>query len=191
MATAKSADLSMALFDSSYIFNYCIAIFYFIHLMAKSKIKFFWKAQNKEFQSHRFLLYVIWLVSCFGLNRVVPVFNQSTQWLSVAVFLSSLICILYAWEVYFPKSLRNILYLLLGTSTVLWTYYAVCLTQLYPISIPGLLVFGISIHSFIPLMLGIIHYRVLFQKWNFFVLTLSRELLCPLSSSYIFHFNGT
>lgn len=188
IVTAKWVDSSMSLFDSTYIFNYLIALFYFVYLMAVGKMKVFWKAQEKEFQPHRLLLWVIWIISCFALNRVISVFQESTPWLSVTVFLSAVMCIFYAWQEYFSRFLKNIFYLFLGISTVLWTYYAIYLSRLYPVSIPGLLVFGISMHSFIPLLLCITHIRIIYQKWNLFKVPVLTGIALPILFVLYFSF---
>lgn len=167
-------------FEDSFFFNFSIAAFYFLWLMVKGKMKFFWKAQEKEFQPHRILLWLIWLISCFALNKSAKVFNESTLWLSVAIIVSATICLLSAWEELFPKFLQKIFYSLLAASAILWAYYAIYLSWLYPFSIPGLLLFGIGLHSFIPLLLFIMHVRILYQKWNSYPLPILAGIISPL-----------
>ena len=164
----------------SQIVNYLIAVFYLIWLLVTRKMKFFWKAQKKEYQSHRLLLWLVWLVSCFSLNKSIPIFNESAPWLSVAIFLSATACIAYRFENYLTLFFKNTLYLFFGISTVLWLYFAIYLSYLYPISIPAILLFGFSIHSFIPLMLFIAHFRILYQKWKSFKLFILTGLILPL-----------
>ena len=167
-------------FSGLHIVNYLIAIFYSLWLLTAGKMKFFWKAQQKEFQAHRLLLWVIWLVSCFALNRPFPIFNESAPWLSVAISLSVTACIAYRFENYLTLFFKNTLYLFLGFSTILWLYAATYLSTLYPISIPALFVFGFSLHSFVPLMLFITHIRILYQNWKSFKQFILTGLIVPL-----------
>ena len=174
--------------SGSHIVNYLIAVFYFIWLLTTGKMKFFWKAQKKEFQAHRLLLWLVWLVSCFALNRSIEIFNESAQWLSIAIFLSASACIAYRFENYLTSFFKNTLYLFLGISTILWLYFAIYLSNLYPISIPAIFVFGFSIHSFIPLMLFIALVRILYQKWKSFNPFILTGLIVPLLIAVYFSF---
>lgn len=77
--------------------------------------------------------------------------------------------------------LRKVLYFCFGTSTVLWAYYSLYLFWLYPISIPAILFFGLSAHSFIPLILLIAHLKVIKRKWRFFKVPILSGIITPIA----------
>jgi XrtN system VIT domain protein len=177
----QTADNSGFLSDTSFLFSYMVAIFYTIRMSTKGESwLFFWKASNKVYQPHRLLLWFLWLVSCFLFNTAFPIFNESATWLAVAIMVSAGVCILFTWEDSLPRFFRNLLFLFMGTSAVLWAYYAIYLSWLYPVSIIGLVFFGLSIHSFIPLFLCITHFRILSQRWNTYKVSIVTGILLPI-----------
>jgi len=184
--TVNKEDFNSALSDSSFILNYFIALFYSILLLVNGKMRFFWKAQQKEFQPHRLLLWFIWLISCFGLNRLINIFNPSPIWLSVAIFISAGTSILYATEKFFPQFFQKLLYFLLGFSTILWAYYSIYLSRLYPISVLAFIFLGLSFHSFVPLLLLITHLRIIYQNWKKRQAAILAGLLLP--TGFIIYF---
>jgi XrtN system VIT domain protein len=164
----------------SFVSNYMILLFYGAWLLRKGKVEFFWKSQRKEFQPHRRLLWIIGIVSCFTLNRQIPIFNESAPWLTVTIVLSALASLLVTWEALLPRILVKVLYFLLGTSTILWLYFAIYLIPFYPLSVPGILVFGISIHAFIPAIMTFGLARLLFQKWESYRYPILAGIAFPL-----------
>ncbi len=164
----------------TFAINYLIAIGYTIWLLVTGKMRFFWRRQRKQFQTHRLLLWTIWLVSCFALNRVIPIFNPSTLWLSSAVVLTAMTCILFSAARILPLFLRKVLYFCFGASTVLTAYFTIYLCWLYPLSIPFLLFFGLSFHSFIPLILLIAHVKIIIRKWRLFKIPILTGIIAPI-----------
>jgi XrtN system VIT domain protein len=176
--TANSPDF---LFETSFLFSYMVAIFYTIWMSTRGETwLFFWKAKNRLHQPHRLLLWLIWLVSCFSFNKAFPVFHESAPWLSIAILFSAGACIAFTWEESLPLFFRKLIFLLLGASAVLWAYYAIYLSWLYPASIIGLIFFGLSIHSFIPLILCITHFRILSQRWETYKIPILTGILLPV-----------
>ncbi|MEO6283102.1 MAG: XrtN system VIT domain-containing protein [Dyadobacter sp.] len=177
----QSADSPALLFESSFLFSYVIAVFYTIRMSTKGETWFsFWKTKNQIYQPHRLLLWLIWLVSCFSFNTAFPVFHESAAWLSIAIMISAGVCIAFTWEESLTLFFRKLLFLLLGSSSVLWAYYAIYLSWLYPASIIGLVFFGLSIHSFIPFMLCITHFRILSRRWKTYKIPIMAGILLPV-----------
>lgn len=174
-----SSEFGFSLFEN-FILNYVIAIFYTVWLLAAGKMQFFWKKQKVSYQAHRLLLWVIWLVSCFAFNKSMPIFNPSAPWLSTTIVLSGVTCILFSLSRFLSLFMRKILYFSLGTSTVLWTYYSLYLFWLYPISIPAILFFGLSAHSFIPMILLIAHFKIIIRKWRIFKVSILFGIIAPI-----------
>lgn len=139
--------------DTTFWIIYPMAISYCYLLISTNKMYYFWRRQPAEYQHFRFLNWTIWLISCFALNKSLSVFQESTQWLTYYLIIAGASLYLYAFKAFLPKYLQKILYLLLSASAVLFFYFAIYLSLLYPISVIGLLFLGISFHSFVPLVL--------------------------------------
>lgn len=143
-----------------------ISIVYGIYLIAKGKMKVFWKKQPAEFLAYRLLAWQIWIVSCFTLNRFIPVFQESSTWLSVSLVVSCLSNILFYWEAQFSKRFREVLYICLSFSAVLWAYMSIYTLNWYLLGIIGILVLGVGFHIYIPLLLLIAHVKLLKRAWH-------------------------
>ncbi len=169
------------LMQGVFIINFIIAISYTILLFTNGLMYFFKKKDKINSSKHILILWSLWIVSCFALNRNVGVFNESSDWLSVAVCISLIVNCLFAWDEQITnKILRFILYFLLTFSFVLWMYFSIYLIPLYPVSVIGMLFLGVSFHSYIPLILAIALGRILYKKWSLEKRTISLSLLSIL-----------
>lgn len=158
--TRESTDELVAVFTLGISFLY-IAI-----LVFGEKMKAFWRKQATEALPHRMLAWQIWIISCFTLNRSLNVFQESSDWLVVALIVSCLGNILFYWEAQVSKPVRELLYISLAFSTVLWAYFTIYTSVLYPVGLIGILVFGLGFHIFIPLLLLVAHVKLLIRVWN-------------------------
>lgn len=127
--------------------NYLIAIVYFVLLVIQKKLK-----KKSGGRPLMFVLLVLLLVSAWSLNRSIPVFEKSTIGLTVAMVISSIGCLLINYYDNMPKWGKSALMFILGFALAVFIYLSLYLTSLYPISIFGLIGFGISVHSFVPLL---------------------------------------
>ncbi|TDE13172.1 XrtN system VIT domain-containing protein [Dyadobacter psychrotolerans] len=177
---SRNSQESISLISDCFVLNYCIAICYTILLLGTGKLKFIWMRQKREFQLHRLLLGAIWLVSCFSLNVSIQIFCESTAWLSVTIVISLAAMALYAWRSWLLLWQKRLLFFLLGFSTVLWTYYSICLVWFYPFAIPALILLGISVHAFVPLFVVIILNKILFQNWKKYKLFILAGIILPI-----------
>lgn len=143
-----------------------LAISYTVFLFTTKKMKVFWKDQPRESLAYRLLAWQIWCVSCFTLNRAVNVFNDSTDWLSVALVVSCISSILFYWESKFSKNFKEILYIFCAASTVLWAYFVIYTLPFYPVSAMLIAALGLGFHTFVPLFLLIAHVKLLRRVWN-------------------------
>ncbi|TLU98912.1 XrtN system VIT domain-containing protein [Dyadobacter luticola] len=178
---ALQKKLSLPLLEvGSFVITYLVACFYTAWLLAKGKIRMLWKKQPNEFLAHRILLGFIWLVSCFSLNLSMSVFNTSAPWLSAAIIICVLAGVVFTLEEWLPQAVKNVVHFLIASSTVLWCYYALYLIRLYPVSLLALMALGISVHSFIPLLISITYINILVQKWKIYRRYLLAGILAPL-----------
>ncbi|MFN8346232.1 MAG: XrtN system VIT domain-containing protein [Spirosomataceae bacterium] len=140
---------------------YLIAIGYTIHLLIVRKMRPFWSKQPHEGLSHRLLNWWIWIVSCFALNRSFPVFQESADWVCVALVISGALGIMHSGLPLAAARFREVFYFCWGSSLCLWLYFTGYLLWLYPVSFFGLLFFGLGFHTFVPLLLLIAHVKVI------------------------------
>src|SRR6185503_7356629 len=97
----------------------------------------------------------MFLISAYSLNRSMNVFESSVTWLSVSLVVSGSSYILYSIFSRLPNWTRQLLVLISGFSFVLFTYMTIYLLPMYGIGLAGFIVFGISLHVFIPLLFAV------------------------------------
>lgn len=105
---------------------------------------------------YRLVKLVLLLISAYALNREMEVFAASPLWFSIVLVVLS---INYLASVLFEKMpawFRYLSFFLFGIALILFGYLAIYLLPLYFISIPGLLMLGVSIHTFVPLLFCIV-----------------------------------
>ena len=179
-------NLDTGIGGASFWLIYSMSIAYSLVLLTGKKMRVFWKKQPAEYQSHRFLLWVLGLVGCFALNRDIPIFQESTTWLTVYLMLAGGSLFLFAWKDYVPIIFQKVLFLLLGISSILFLYFSIYLISIYPIGILGILFLGISFHTFIPLILLVGLIVVFVNHWKIFKKPMLIGIAIPMFSSIIF-----
>lgn len=139
---------------SLFFVNYFLSVSYLIAVLIHTVSRYRWHFADGKFR-HTVLLLVLWFISAFALNREMNVFDSSVDWLTVWLIIAAVSLLLAVRHSTLPKALQYLIYFLLGTALLLFTYYALYLIPLYAISLIGLLAIGISLHSYIPLFLTI------------------------------------
>lgn len=114
-------------------------------------------------RSARWMGMLLWLLSAYSLNREIPVFQQSTEWLCWALALVGAAMVLYTWKEELSVRMQQLLYAVLAFGWWLFAYMAVYVLPLYLISVPMLIGLGLSIHSFVPLLFAIVLGKRLWQ----------------------------
>lgn len=144
--------------------HYGVAIFYFCYLLAKEWLRVF-RRQPVAGLPQRLLSLVLWLLSCFALNRSIPVFQSSTAWLCYVLVLSGSLMVAMIWFNQLPVRGQQVL--ALGLSAVWWlfVYQAIYIAPIYHIGILGLVLLGISIHAYIPLIIAFTLGKWLVRSW--------------------------
>ncbi|MBC7919724.1 MAG: XrtN system VIT domain-containing protein [Ferruginibacter sp.] len=99
---------------------------------------------------------VLSLVSCYALNRDIPVFQPATPWLSAYLVVSCGAFVGFGFRGVLPRRGQLLLHFLLGAALVLLTYLAAYLLPLYGIALFGLLALGLGVHAFLPLI-GVVY----------------------------------
>jgi XrtN system VIT domain protein len=105
---------------------------------------------------YRLVKLVLLLISAYALNREMVVFAASPVWFSIVLVVLSTNYLSSILFQKMPAWLRYLSFFLYGMSFMVFGYLTVYLLPLYAISIPGLLVLGISLHTFVPLLFCIV-----------------------------------
>ncbi|WP_460634786.1 XrtN system VIT domain-containing protein [Larkinella harenae] len=147
-----------------FMIHYAIAIAYTIDLLKEKKLRFLGE-QPPEGRSARMAALVLWLLSAYALNRNLPVFQESVPWLQGLLVLSGLLMLGVAWLDKLP--VRGQQGLVFGLAVVwgLFFYQALYLFLYYFFGVPGILLLGIGVHAFIPLLIAVTIGRILWRSW--------------------------
>jgi XrtN system VIT domain protein len=137
-------------FFAVFIMNFCISVTYFFVLLFNKRNKI---AVHKR--HYTFLLLILLLISAYSLNREMTVFNASPLWFFAALIA---LCANYIGSIFFhhlPAGVRLLQVFLMGVASAVFFYLSVYLFPLYFISVIGLIIFGIAIHTYVPLLFTI------------------------------------
>ncbi|GAA4300755.1 hypothetical protein GCM10023183_11230 [Nibribacter koreensis] len=131
----------------NFFVNYAFAALYLFILFFSPSVKIRHLVKQADYL---FLFLVMGLISCFSLNRDLPIFQKSVEWLQVVLLVVSLAMMAYPLRKSLPYLLRQVLLLLLGAGLVLFTYFALYLLPFYLVGTIGAIALGIGLHIFIP-----------------------------------------
>ncbi len=138
-------------YTAFFAFHFALSIGYYFVLLFNRRTR------NGDHRIHyRINQLVLLLISAYALNREMDVFAASPLWLSVVLVV---LCANYLASVFFermPVWLGYASFFLYGVSFFLFAYLALYLLPLYAISVPGMLFFGISLHTFVPALFCIV-----------------------------------
>ncbi len=135
-----------------FFLHYAIAIGYAI-LVKANGIWEFREASSVSKRAARWVSLLLFLISAFALNRDVAVFQQSTDWLCGALVAAGAAMTAYAWTPYLGVRVQQGIYVVLAGSVWLFAYASVFVAELYLVSFPALILLGLSVHTFIPLLI--------------------------------------
>jgi XrtN system VIT domain protein len=114
---------------------------------------------NKKVESyngkHFVFVLTLFSISCFCLNLEYRVFSEFTTEASVVLILFHLALVVHLFRDVLPSFLLVLNYFLLGIGTVFVLFYALFMLPFFGIGFIGLILFGLTIHVFIPLILFI------------------------------------
>jgi len=139
----------------AFFINYAISGGYLVAVFIRAVSGHKWLISKGKL-IHTVILLILWFISAFALNRDMNVFDSSVAWLSVWIVVSSIAVMLAPMNSVLPKVVNYIIFFILGSALVLFTYYAIYLVPLYAISVIGIIAIGISMHTYIPLFLVIV-----------------------------------
>jgi len=144
------AGLKEDQFFAVFLVNYGIAAFFFLTLLFKGRLR-----SGHPALSGFFISLMLFLVSAYALNRIIPVFELSVPWLNLVLLLAGTA---YCLTVYFDRlapAWRYTISFVLGIGFLLFLYLGIYLLPMAPVGLVGSLALGISLHVFVPLLLVI------------------------------------
>ena len=144
-----------------FLANYVPAILYLTIVLASGRFR-----KDRNGLPLIFILLVLSLISCYSLNLDFNVFDDSSPWFCILLITVCVNFLVFGWLDHFPGWARCLFFIIAGISFPIFLYLSIYLTPLYAISIPGLLAFGISAHSFIPLLFCIYTIKLLLRTSN-------------------------
>ncbi|RYZ33541.1 MAG: XrtN system VIT domain-containing protein, partial [Sphingobacteriales bacterium] len=134
-------------FFGIFMINFCIACIYFCALWFSGRFR-----AGRNGLQYIFPAMVLFLISAYSLNHMIPIFEHAAPWLSVTVVVA---CAAYSAVPFFdsmPPWLRNLVALVMGVGSVVFVYLAIYLLPLLPVGIIASIGLGISLHAFAPLL---------------------------------------
>jgi XrtN system VIT domain protein len=126
--------------------NFILTISYFCVLMGGGRLK-----RNKG-RGARGIFMVLLLISAYALNRVMNVFESSTNWLSLLLIISCINCLVFPYRGMLPRWGKHLQSFLFGISLCCFIYLSCYLAPLYIFGFFLFFVLGISLHAFVALL---------------------------------------
>ncbi|WP_266368526.1 XrtN system VIT domain-containing protein [Tellurirhabdus rosea] len=146
-----------------FVFHYLLAGGYGLYLLIAGYLV---GRRRKAGRPLRMLLWIQFLISCFALNREMAVFQESVPWVSAAVVGAAALLIVSFWLDWLTVRAQQLVLIGLGAAWWLFFYQTLYLLPLFPISMIGLLALGLSVHTYIPLLLTLELTALLHRCWN-------------------------
>ncbi|WP_276372131.1 XrtN system VIT domain-containing protein [Chryseolinea sp. H1M3-3] len=136
-----------------FVLHYVVAVVYAI-VLARNDAYGIRKSWRKENINRTVILLSLFLISAFALNRSLPVFAESTTWLSAYLIITSLFLLSFQYFDRLNVWINRLQLLVAGSAVVLHFYLAAYVANIYGIGIIGILFFGIGTHIFVPLTMA-------------------------------------
>lgn len=171
--------------------HYVTAVIYGIIVLSMGGFAYLFRNDRRQ-QAAIWLSLLLWYLSAFALNRQLAVFEQSVPWLRWIIVGSGALMVLHAWADKLPHWGQQVLYAGLTGACLLFVYQAAYVGSLYAVSIPGLLMLGISFHTFIPALLAFVVGRQLWvgtRQRTYLRPAVLTGLMLPVTLLIIFLFN--
>lgn len=146
----RNQDARGDFFSQSFFINYGITIAYLIFLLA-FKLRFS-VPRPKISYGCWINVVVLFTISAFSLNKELSVFATFPVWLNIYTLLMVALFFIYPFINNLPLFLRTTIYILSGSALLLALYTTFYLLALVPLSIIACVFFGISIHTFVPIL---------------------------------------
>ncbi len=152
ISTRNVFDIDFEIFSGVFFINYGITFLYLIIVIRSNKEEFDRYFRFSNFTNNMLLLQ-LFNISAYTLNRSIPVFDISTDWLIWFLMISNVLLLVHLfWKDYTITWLSNLMVVCFNLALIFHLYESLYVIQLYPIAFLACWFFGISLHSFVPLL---------------------------------------
>ncbi len=131
-----------------FILHHAITVCYFIAVLGTGALR-----RGRGGLHPLLTTLLLGLIGAYALNREIPVFERSTPWLSALLVVSTAATLLLPHLHRLARPVRLGVAGALGVALTLWTYLALYLTPLYALSVVASPFFGLSLHTYVPVLL--------------------------------------
>jgi XrtN system VIT domain protein len=174
------------IFGGTILIHYSIAILYVIYTkIERLRIKQpFFKHERKTGT----LTGILFWISCFALNREIPLFHESTDWLSVLISICTLTLLVEVFFTFTNKYLQIAYALLSGITSILLFYYSVYLLPMWFFGLIGIILIGLGGHVFVPFFMLLNQIKLIKKLYetSHTAIAYSLGLIIPIASALVF-----
>ncbi len=135
-----------------FFMHYLIALVYVV-ILAINNSYGFRESWHRRTIDKTIILLNLFLISAFALNRTIPVFAESVDWLCVYLILTSVVLLSYRYFSSLPSWLKCVQLVTLGSALVFYLYLTLYVANIYPFGMIGILLLGVGAHIFVPVTL--------------------------------------
>jgi XrtN system VIT domain protein len=134
--------------------HYGLTLVYAIHLKVKDRFRLN-EGDFKENIGCVLIWLVLSLISCYALNREIPVFMEAAPWFATYVVLTCFSLLAFSFREMLSSRWQMLLNILVGASLSLLVYLSLYLLPISGYGVVGGILLGVGFHAFVP-MVGII-----------------------------------
>lgn len=150
--------------QGSFWLNFILTALYGIFILIQYGIRWAKKEpEDRPDARHWSIFLVLFTISAFALNEELHLFEEFPLWLNIYTGLMVISLLIFPYKNKLPHFLQYILYFMCGASIVYATYLTWFMGPLLVYSIPLALVFGLSLHTYVPLLWLITFWKYAFK----------------------------
>jgi XrtN system VIT domain protein len=150
--------------DSNFLFHYILPIIFFI-ISGWHKLQQGTKISKHRLDRSIITLTLFW-ISCFSLNREIPIFHESTFVLTIVIACCSVFFIIPVYLKINNKILQTSFAIGSALTSLVLLYFSIYLLPGYLFGLLGFLLFGIGGHVFVPLAMLICQLKSLNKEYK-------------------------
>ncbi len=152
VSTLNVTNVEFDIFTNVFFVNYIFTFIYFIVVVVKNKQDTGSIFRFSSFPANIILLQ-LFNISAYSLNRSIPIFNVSTDWLVCFLIISNGLLLIHAlWRDYTPGWFNYLMVFIVNIAIFFHIYQAVYIGVATFYSILVFWFFGIPLHAFVPLL---------------------------------------
>lgn len=145
-------EIDFDAFTGVFFVNYILVFIYFIVVLFTNKERAgaFFRFSNF---THNILLLQLFNLSAYSLNRTLPVFQVSANWVVWFLMLSNSLLVVHAlWRNHRNTWFNHLLVMVSSVGVLFHLYESIYMLPLYLYGVLGFWFFGIPLHVFVPLL---------------------------------------